>query len=299
MCSMSVITNMVPQTLWEDRGNALSVRYCPMVGSKEELAGAIEELSNPGVQVITWFLGRKGLRKDWLLYCRDDLMNVVREVAANCFFYLYDIRNWANLANPSIDRTKIQGSKVTARIRRLAPGDICCLDSASYFQFLKDCNNERLIDYTNSVLWKREVIWEKSENMPLSGVSIEDSLGSSQLLEGIRKRDVLGAYSGLQYLEGCYLIQKVIERCADSDSPRLDIVFLLPNDEYEFYDSGGFENDVRELICRQYGELNKPVTISFIPFLWGNDVKERPYLSDDEPVRGAGLELIDSIISTL
>lgn len=299
---MSTITNITNEAICvfepgeKKKELEISVCFRPMITSSEQLTEEMKGLANP--QVITWFLGRKGLRKDWFLYCRDSLIYTVREIAKSCTFFLYDLRNWANLKSTSIDKTMSTGSKVVKRINSLSCSDIICLDSARYFQFLKECNSSEMVAYVNEVVWKREFIWLKSSSFSSSGVSLEDSLGRSPLMEAIKGVDVNNAYSGLQYMEGYFLVQEVLKRSASTDFGELNLVFLLPNDEYRYYDdeSKSFEKDVREMLMKQEDlPSNGKIRIIFIPFQWGESLNERPYLSDCESVKGEKLVLLDTL----
>lgn len=280
----------------EKREVEISVRFRPMIDSSEQLAEEIKGLTNP--QVITWFLGRKGLRKDWFLYCRDNLINTVRKVAKSSTFFLYNLGKWSNLKSTSIDKKTPTGSKVVKRINSLSCSDIICLDSALYFRFLKECNSLEMVKYANDDMWNRKFIWMKSASFTASGVSIEDSLGKSPLLQAIGNKDVNNAYSGLQYMEGYFLVQEILRRNISTESDELDLVFLLPNDEYRYYydESRSFEKDVCEMLMKQEDILlNSKISITFIPFQWGKSLNERPYLSDGMPVKGEGLKLLDTL----
>lgn len=268
----------------------VEVNFRPLVSTTEDLSREVADLSNP--QIVTWFM-KQGLKKEWLTFCRDNLLKPCRESTSPAFVF-YNLCNWGNLRNTKVDKTTAKGSKIIKRLDRLNCRDIRCLDSALFFQYLKRCNTPAVVEYTNSVIWKREFIWKKSERMPSSGISLERSLGRAVMLDSVKERDVSKAYSALQYMEGIFLVIEMIRQCPQDEE--IDLVFLLPNDEVSYYVDGSasFQKDVEEMLLRS-GVGNKKITITFLPFQWGKNIKERPYLCKSTSVKGEGLALLDTL----
>lgn len=276
----------------------VSVQFFDQIQSEEDLEEAIKGLTNP--QVIIWFLDRMGLKQKWLDYCSNDLISTIRKVSESCTFFLVDLRNWMKLKRKGLDSsTKVTTSRVIDEIKKLNCSDVKCLDSALFFQFLKECNSDEMLEYAKDVMLKREFIWMKSKSFKPSGVSINESLGGCLLLEDIYEMDTAKSYSGLQYVEGYFYIQEIISRNASSESDDVDLVFLLPNDEYLYYqdESKSFEEDVRNMLMKQ-GNIssNKKIRITFIPFKWGDEVRERPYLlKNGIPIKKGKLEFLETL----
>lgn len=253
---------------------SFSVRYTDMIETPDELAAQFTDLTNP--QVFMWFIGRKGLRQDWFTYLRDTLIATIRDVTEQRRFYLYDLKNWASLKKA----TTVVKTKVQKKIEKLDIPDIRGLDSAHFFQYLQGCDNTEVITYTNEVVWGREFIWEKSRSFDNCWKTLEGELGSCPLIDAIGDKDYKKAYSGLQYFEASWLVLQALEGL---ESERAELVFLLPNDEYTYYQDpdNSFATDVEEIALRSGIEITGEVHITFMPFKWGDNLKHRPYLSDD------------------
>ena len=300
-----------PLFIKEDEQLKLFVQFCPIIQSKEQLRAKIQQLSNP--QVITWFL-EKELRIDWFKYLRDDLIAPIRAESkcGNPTFFLYDLGKWL-LLNQKCDKTKLRISSKTQKIKDLECPDIKFLYSADFFQFLKS-NSLELKDYVNDVLWeKRPFIWKINtkkiaKKLPRSNITVKESFrGKNEpLLENILESSVNGSYSGLRYLEGYFLIRKILEENKFKSGDDINIVFLLPNNEDQYYknedDLKSFEKDVLEMLRIEKPSFTKSqITITFIPFEWnenGNDIEDAlPYKSKSgKPIiENNNLELLTSL----
>ncbi len=120
------------------------------------------------------------------------------------------------------------------------------------------------------------------------------------------KNYVNGSYSSLRYLEGYFLIRKILEENKFKPGDDINIVFLLPNNENHYYknedDLGSFEKDVYEMLRIEKPSFSKSrITITFIPFEWnenGNDLEDAlPYKSKSgKPIiENNNLELLTSL----
>jgi hypothetical protein len=93
-------------------------------------------------------------------------------------------------------------------------------------------------------------------------------------------------YSSLQYVEGCFIIQTILERifCKPiaHSQKRVDIQFILPNDEYKYYFDlhSTFQKDVHYIVahtCSLLGVDSISVNVEFLTYPFGDDFSKRPY----------------------
>ncbi|NGX28504.1 MAG: hypothetical protein K940chlam1_00685 [Candidatus Anoxychlamydiales bacterium] len=295
---MSAINGLIskPQQIQEEDQIKISVRFRPMIGEKnrkDELTKELESLANP--QIITWFMGRASLREDWFKCLSEEFIDAIRKVSTTTSkIYLYDIAKWQSSKS---DPTREYTSAEFKRIKDLKQSDIVCLNSGEFFKFLKsytlkDKESTNFINYINDIIWKeRPFIWDislkKSKVTPPKNTTLSQWCGNWPILKNILNQKVDLTYSGLQYLEGYFLIQKMIKDLINSKkaSDEINLVFLLPNDEINYYldDDKSFEKDVKNMLAKQnLVSSNMKITITFIPFNWENDLSKRPYLFNSE-----------------
>lgn len=246
----------------------VSVQYHSMLNGPSDLAKRIAGLGP--AQVITWFCGRKGVRADWLNFFKAELLEPLRSTQNLDRFLLWDLSAWEKLkgALPTQD-------KVIQALQDLCARDLEVLNGETYFEFLKKGGDNA--DYVREHVLTRPFIWENSEKTQSAfGRVVKEALPSSMLSSEVVEKDVAFAYSGLQYLEGLFLVQEALKRRAQSNT----VVFLLPNDELKYYDDGqgSFQKDLE-------GFLGKAVNVHFIPFRFGEDLSCRPYLSNGPKVK--------------
>ena len=291
MSKISKIKNNDPLDIKEDYQLKLLVQLRPIIKSKKQLIDEIQQLSNP--QVIIWFI-EKELRVDWFKYLRDDLIGQVRDEAkcGDPTFFLYDLEKW-QLLNQKCDKTKLRISSKIQKIIDLKCPDIKFLYSADFFQFLKN-NSQELKDNVNNIIWERRPFIPKIraqklvKETPRSNISIKKS------------------YSALRYLEGYFLIRKILEETKFKPGDDINIVFLLPNNEDQYYknadDLKSFQKDVCEMLRIEKPSFTKgQITITFIPFEWrenaGNTEKTLPYKpkAGENIITNDNLELLSSL----
>ncbi|NGX27865.1 MAG: D-alanyl-D-alanine dipeptidase [Candidatus Anoxychlamydiales bacterium] len=291
MSKISKIKNNDPLNIKEDDQLKLLVQFRPIIKSKKQLIDEIQQLSNP--QVITWFI-EKELRVDWFKYLRDDLIRPIRDEpkCGDPTFFLYDLEKWL-LLNQKCDKTKLRISSKIQKIKNLKCPDIKFLYSADFFQFIKS-NSQELKKYINDVIWEKRFFIPKAsaqklaKEPPRSNISIKKS------------------YSTLRYLEGYFLIRKILEENKFKPGNSINIVFLLPNDEDLYYKNEdnlkSFQKNVCEMLRIEKPSFTKgQITIRFIPFEWNEkDIAledARPYKlqAGKDIITNDNLELLTSL----
>lgn len=262
----------------------LNVTFCPLLKEPSDIAGAFNGLRD--VRIILWFISYKGLRQDWLDYLIGNIVNPIRALNINPHFVLYNLQCWQGLKDKEANPDKPRGNRVVSYVTKLQSPDITCLDAAEYFQTLTDTTSVSTSKRLEAV-WRRPYIWHKTMDKASAGRTLGKALGrENSNIAAIRDRDVAAAYPALQWDEGTWLAERVASlnlRETRSSGQPLPIVFLLPNDEPEYYSdpNGGFLEDTSSRF--QLTAQSKDCQIRFIPFPWNKGV--RPYLSDGKPIK--------------
>lgn len=110
-------------------------------------------------------------------------------------------------------------------------------------------------------------------------------------LEELGNQDTALAYSALQYIEGLYLVSRIVQSQRNPN-----IVFILPNDEHKYYvaENGGFETDLRQVLIAQEGldVSRRRITVSVQTFTYMDAQNARPYIGSG-PKIGSGALIRD------
>jgi hypothetical protein len=182
----------------------ISVSYSKL--RREHLIEAIRKVENP--QVIIWYIGIYGLCREGMNYYRKDLSKIYSTSNAECS--LYDMTAWAPFA-PKETKCSVQDFNGNANlINQFAIPRIQCLKSCDFFNWLREERFQKKMEDLKAVL-KRPFIYEKSKEFPDAKSTIGDIFQRQcPLLEDIYDINAAKGYSALQYLEGIYLIQKIV-----------------------------------------------------------------------------------------
>lgn len=242
-----------------------------------DIISKINSSVNP--HIIFWYIGTHGLKKSSILFHKQ----LIAPIYLNNFsatFWLYDLTAWAALKNPNLSISKI--SRHIPKISNIDINRIKCITSADIFNKMKKVTDQQIIKYLQGALSKN-FIWQSSLDAYQSGVTIEDLFKSScPVLAKYYKYDANRGYSMLQYLEGCLLVDEVINIVQHTSSQKdIQIFFVLPNDEVKYYKdkTDAFKKDIKFLINKLYGSkmAKVKVNINFLPFKYGKFVFQRPY----------------------
>ena len=154
-------------------------------------------------------------------------------------------------------------------IEKLSIPEIHCIRAADIFKKM-EALDPISIDYFRKAL-RRSFIHKSSENAPDSHIPLQSILNCPVASEWAHK-DASKCYSTLQYLEGCLLVEEIVQKSAEQE---VDILFVLPNDELKYYQdaTGAFEQDVAFLLHHS----DKRVQIQFYSFPYGENEQHRPY----------------------
>lgn len=126
---------------------------------------------------------------------------------------------------------------------------------------------------------KRGFIYDKSKTFFKNGFKIQDAFNSKcPALEPIHKLDCTHSYSALQYIEGLYLVEKLVQEAVNAGTREVNLIFALPDDEWKYYfdNSNSFLQDVKNLLGSKLGDkiADKKINIEFCTFTYGD---KRPY----------------------
>jgi hypothetical protein len=245
----------------------------------EQLVEAIQQVENP--QVIFWYIGVYGLREQGVKYYRKDLTKLLRIPTVTC--QLYDLTAWIPFT-PKDGESSLQASNKNADlINQFAIPRINCLKSCDFFDWLIRMQPGQKMEKLKTIL-QRPWIYQRSKDYSESSRRLGDIFQRQcVVLEELYEQSASKCYSALQYLEGIYLVQKLVQSVLSqkSETKEINLIFALPNDEYLYYwnEESQFAKDVEAILQEELGDTlkNKRVNVMFYTFQFGKSVSTRPY----------------------
>ncbi|MFH1831863.1 MAG: hypothetical protein ABH827_03595 [bacterium] len=240
------------------------------------LCDQIQKLKKSDPQIIIWYSGQEGLSQRCSDFYKENLFKPIQKNYKQDQFciYPYDLSAWKGLSKTNISLTKTY-------CNRESDINITPVFSCDFFKYLEKAQDTEL--ETLQEILKQEFIWQKSTKSPKNTITLRDLQEpySPKSLQDLQDIDTAKIYSALQYLEGLWLTKTILkknlnfaDRSQESDdTPEINIIFLLPNDELEYYQSKlentiSFKYDLNKLISSDTELKNQDfnLTISFQNF---------------------------------
>jgi hypothetical protein len=240
----------------------MAIQFHP-TESLASVATVIRTYPNP--HIIEWFIGEDGLKIPTTKIHRE-LAGHLHDGPGPITYWLYDLTAWA--AFRQSNRQLNQVDPTVAQIQSLNVPTIKTLVSADFFTWLLAPTRQA---WVQSVLADPE-IYQISSQYPETGIKL-GSILTDPVFGKWSHRDAGKSYSAFQYLEGVYLIE-TLHRAGPDGS----ILFVLPNDEFKYYQVPRLMGDLMTL-----GLTGRP--ISFMSFTYGSKPHHRPYSGNNKIIK--------------
>jgi hypothetical protein len=236
-----------------------------------QMTAEIAQMASP--HVLLWYIGIYGLKKEGVRFYRDSIIDPIAKRQNNAHFWLVDLTAWGALRNPKI--TINTASSLVDKIEGFGIQNVKCIKSSETFEKMQEIKDLVVVDHFQKAL-QRGFVHKASQEFPESQIQIKDLL-ECPIVSPCREVDASKCYSALQYLEGCLLIDRVVQECLKEE--KIEIVFALPNDELKYYrdETHAFQKDVEFFLNHKYGSKLRDVKVTFYSFDYGDDVSHRPY----------------------
>ena len=218
------------------------------------------------LHIYTWFEGTVCIPKSGASFIKEKFLKPLF-CKDKINIYLYSLLHW---------NFRIRKKSVLINNQFLPLRNIDCVCSSGFFEYIKNIENTnfQLFKYICENISQREDLLNISKNYRKCNISIFDYFGKT-LLFGEENRDITEIYSILQYLELYYLIRRLLY---DSCDKKIEICFVLPNDESKYYSN--FENDLTQMLILDLQEkiFDVEIIISMYFFKYGDSNNCRPYI---------------------
>lgn len=233
------------------------------------------------VDIYCWYEGSQSLPKSGADFMKKLIFKPLYELKRDAKLCLYSLRAW----DFKKDITSMPSSTPLGEaINRINTTAIECIYSSSFFKYCTQVSERpALYKFISKELPNKDSLFSLSANQRKNGAIIATLFNSqASLFNCIKDLDLSSAYSLMQYIEGYYLIQRSVEEGLLKGQKKIEIAFVLPNDEGKYYLD--FPKDIEKMLQLDFGEkLNGvDINISFQFFRYGESLTARPYI-DKQP----------------
>lgn len=244
--------------------------------SPELIIKKIASIEGP-VDIYFWYEGSQCLPKSGADFMRERIFDPLYQLKQDAKLYLYSLRAWDFKRNVTHMPSSTPLGDAINRINKTA---IECIFSFSFFQYCAQIPKESgLYAFVSHELPKKEWLFNLSATREKSHTAISSFFNyQSSLFDCIKDVDVSFAYPLMQYIEGYYLIQESVKRGLLKGQKKIEIAFVLPNDESKYYLD--LPKDIEKMLRLDFGEdlTGIEINISFQFFQYGNCLTSRPYI---------------------
>jgi hypothetical protein len=234
--------------------------------------------------IIVWGIGEDGLTERCCKFYQDNLFRLLRANDRTTVWF-YDLSAWKGLTSSAVSPID------TVTIPEALSKEVSHknLSSRSFFCWLKQLpSNPACLQCVRKIVC-RDAIFKKSEQWNTSDLTCGDVPYLARIMPDHRLGSLTSTcYSALQYLEALFLVCFLIERNMQLGKLASELCFLLPGDEYTYYqgDDGkrfsgrSFQQDLEKVIATDAGLKDRCFTcrIRFLSFQYNAQGCMRPYL---------------------
>ncbi|MFZ0564752.1 MAG: hypothetical protein WAM28_00950 [Chlamydiales bacterium] len=266
------------------------------VCSPHVIVKTIASIDGP-VDIYCWYEGTQGLPKAGAIFMKESVFSPLYTLKKDIKLYLNSLKAW-DFKNKVAEMPS--SSPIGDAINRINSYAVECIYTSQFFKFCENFSKEsKLCAFINNELPKKEWLFNLSADRQKSGYKVSMLFDNQLVLyECISDLDVYHAYALMQYVEGYYLIQKSIKNGLLKGQKKIEIAFVLPNDEGKYYQD--LPMDIEEMLYLDFGKdlSDVEINIAFHFFQYGESLASRPYI-DKSRNQKVKVEEIDSYFDFL
>lgn len=233
------------------------------------------------VDVYCWYEGAFFLPESGARFMKEQIFSPLYQLKQDVKLCLYSLRAWDFkrdiAAMPS-------STPLGEAINRINTAALECIYSSSFFQYCVQATKEGgLYAFLNEELPKKHWLFELSDNRSKLGATVGDFFNHQpSLFDCIKDLPLASAYSSIQYVEGYYLVRESVKKGLLHKEKRIEIAFVLPNDESKYYRD--LPKDIETMLRLDFEKdlADIEITIRFLFFKYGDSINSRPYI-DKQP----------------
>jgi hypothetical protein len=247
----------------------------------QEIVEDIVKKKGP-VDIYSWFEGTECVPRKGAAWMKENIFEPLFAKKKDCFLHLYSLKGSWNFEKTI--KLMPSSTRAGAAINGLGNPAVSCMYGFDFFRFCQSVpKSSGLYGYVDRELPKKTWLFDLSKDKirPCKTVSqLFD--GASSLFDCIQEKNCTAAYSAMQYLEGYYLVRESVRKGLSNRQERIQIAFVLPNDEGKYYRE--FSKEIAKMLRSEFGDALEGigVDISFYYFQYGK-LEDRPYIGKTRP----------------
>lgn len=251
------------------------------------------------MDVYCWYEGSQCLPKEGANFMEKTIFKPLYKLKPDAKLYLYSLKAWEFKKNIGSMPSSTPLGEAINRVNKAA---IECIYSSSFFQYCIEIpkENERIYEFLNEELPNKKWLFNLSGNQRKKGMTTGELFNKQiSLFDCIKDLDVSAAYSLMQYVEGYYLIQESVRKALSNGQKKIQIAFVLPNDESKYYLD--YPKDIEYMLQLDFGKdlSDVNINISFQFFKYGDSLTARPYIDKRRKAPKVEAKDIDSYFDYL
>lgn len=275
---MSFISEIirVGEVVWQMPQIQIRVQLFSDPISSEEVVRNLALIGGP-IDIYCWYEGTQGLPKRGAQFMKEEILEPLFSLKKDVKLYLYSLRAWDfknNINNMCISTT------LGEAINRIHQTAIECLYSSSFFRYCAQVSTDSpLYAFFNQELIKKKELIKLSAHERIIGCKVAALFDHHHsLFDCIKEWDVASAYSLMQYVEGYYLIRESVKKGLLKGQKKINVAFVLPNDEGKYYVD--LPKEIEKMLQLDFGStlIGIDIHIIFQFFRYGDSLKARPYI---------------------
>jgi hypothetical protein len=273
MSSVALISQL-SNLSWPEPSAQVRIQLFSDPVSPEAVVEKLSDKEGP-VDVYCFYEGPQGLPKSGADFMRESIFAPLFSIKKDAKLYLYSLVSWGFEKNAA---SMPASTRMGNEINKINKAFIECVYASSFFQYCAQVPKEsNLYKYVNEELPEKKWLFKLSEDRKEFGKDVATLFSDkTSLFDCIKDLDVKRAYSLMQYVEGYYFIRESVRKGLSEGKSKIQIAFVLPNDEGKFYED--FPKDIEKMLRSDFGnELNRTKVDVSLMFFNYKETSSRPY----------------------
>jgi hypothetical protein len=247
------------------------------------------------VDLYCWYEGKKGLPVQGARFMTDAIFIKLFEQKKDVQLKLYSLKSWNfNTGVKEMAFTSCLGNALNQRGMQAVE----CVYAASFFRYCEQLKSGRVYSFVHEQLPRKEWLIELSQGQKQCGWRVADLFDNqASLFDCIADSDLSNAYAQMQYVEAYYLIQRSVRNALSKGQQKINIAFVLPNDEGRYYRD--LPQDIPKMLELEFGAALKGVeiAIAFHFFRYTESLDSRPYIDKAKKAKWVQPQDVNSYFS--
>lgn len=260
--SLNSISSIVSTTnyMLEPKKASVKVDIQPDPVWPDDVINSLATIKGP-VDIYCWYEGPTCLPINGATFMKKYLFEPLFALKKDAKLFLYSLNGW-NFNTKTFAANISPTTALGRAINTINNAAIECIYASSFFNYCtKTAENAPIYSIIKKELPNKTWLSDLSKDRIPIGMTIEKFFNQTiSLLDCIAEKDVINSYSQLQYVEGYYLIREAISRGLDQKQQKIEIAFVLPNDEAKYYQD--YPQDIEKMLQADFGDTLNDMEIN-------------------------------------